>query len=651
MQNEKLSNDSVLRVGEVSGIDGRKVYITVDKNKNASDLLFDGRIIKNISVGSYIEIAKGFQSIIGKVDGEKLEKETIHQKSEEDSRYEVIDKNKRTLTVSLIGYIGYDGKYKGGIKELPLIGNEAYILTEEKIHKIHSLVKEDSGLYINIAKTDVEEIEINLPIDDIFNSHIALFGNTGSGKSNTLASLYQEMYKVMDGYASDSFQKNCKFLLFDFNGEYASDDCITENKKVYNLSTRTAAGGEKLILKEKDLLDIETFSILVEATEKTQKPFLKRALRFYHYISEQDDAFMCFKNILKKAIKDTLQVADIDLGKKLLDYLINIIAFYEDVTDLLDDIRPHQKSFVHKSTGTFLDSSPETIVETNLYKAADKMEKKSIITLLEKFEIVLHLQLIKDLYQYKVQNDHIYPVINRIKAKKNDICKIFETANDKDIWQGTNFIVINLHDVNLDMKKTIPLLISKKLYNEHKKEDNKKSLNVIVDEAHNILSKASFRETEEWKDYRLETFEEIIKEGRKYGVFMTISSQRPNDTSETIISQAHNYFIHQLINHKDLLTISNAVSYIDKITEESIPTLPVGTCIFSGIATPMPLKMKIDELPDENKPESKTLKFCNLIKPKNLTTTLSNSTARKAAKEEPLQVETEEANSKDEQRQ
>ena len=131
----------------------------------------------------------------------------------------------------------------------------------------------------------------------------------------------------------------------------------------------------------------------------------------------------------------------------------------------------------------------------------------------------------------------------------------------------------------------------------------------IIDEAHNILSRISFRETEDWKDYRLETFEEIIKEGRKFGVFVTIASQRPNDISETIISQAHNYFIHQLINQRDLQTIGNAVSYIDKITEESIHTLPVGTCIFSGIATPMPLKLKIEELPDEQKPDSHTLQF------------------------------------------
>lgn len=186
-----------------------------------------------------------------------------------------------------------------------------------------------------------------------------------------------------------------------------------------------------------------------------------------------------------------------------------------------------------------------------------------------------------------------------------------------DLWDSSNIVIVNMHDLNIDMKKTVPLLLAKHIYNNHKRlnrKRNEKSLSIIIDEAHNILSKQSFREKEDWKDYRLETFEEIIKEGRKFGVFVTISSQRPNDISETIISQAHNYFIHQLINQRDLQTIGNAVSYIDKVTEESIPTLPVGTCIFSGIATPMPLKIKIDELPDDEKPDSKTLKFSDITK-------------------------------------
>jgi len=623
MTNDILSQSAILRIGEVSGIDGRKVYITVDKNKNSSDLLFEGKIIKNISVGSYIEIHKGFQSIIGKVDAEKLEKETLHQKSEKDSRYEIIDKNKRTLTVSLIGHIGYDGKYKGGIKELPLIGNEAYILTEEKVHKIHSLIKDKSPLYINIALTDIEEIDISLPIDGIFNSHIAIFGNTGSGKSNTLASLYQEMYQVMSNHNGETFREQCRFLLFDFNGEYAGDDCITKNKKVYNLSTSKDDDELKIQIRGTDLLEIETFSILVEATEKTQKPFLKRTLRLYKRVQAKDSPFNYFKGILKNQLTDILRMTNKDISFKLLDYIIDIISSYfvnsetreDDIKHLTEDLDFHNqsKSFFIKNTDIYFYSAPDRVTETNIYKSINDLADANL-ALLDDFINYLHLQLIIDLYHYKVQNDHIYPVINRIRAKQNDISKIFKPIDaNSDIWQGNNFVVINLLDVNLDMKKTIPLLIAKTVYNEHKQEHNQKTLNIIVDEAHNILSKESFRETEEWKDYRLETFEELIKEGRKFGVFMTIASQRPNDISETIISQAHNYFIHQLINHKDLLAISNAVSYIDKITEESIPTLPVGTCIFSGIATPMPLKLKVHELLDKNKPQSKTLQFSDLL--------------------------------------
>lgn len=69
---------------------------------------------------------------------------------------------------------------------------------------------------------------------------------------------------------------------------------------------------------------------------------------------------------------------------------------------------------------------------------------------------------------------------------------------------------------------------------------------LIIDEAHNILSERSNREAETWKDYRLETFEEIVKEGRKFGFYLTVYSQRASDISPTIVSQPHNFFLHLL---------------------------------------------------------------------------------------------------------
>jgi hypothetical protein len=226
------------------------------------------------------------------------------------------------------------------------------------------------------------------------------------------------------------------------------------------------------------------------------------------------------------------------------------------------------------------------------------------------------VQLIDDLLYDRVTNEHVKPVLGKLKQKKKHIEKVINFEGG-DMWDGKNFVVISLDKVNLDIKKLLPLLVAKAVYGEKKKSRGNESLNIIIDEAHNILSNESFRETEAWKDHRLETFEEIIKEGRKFGTFLTISSQRPNDISNTITSQAHNYFIHRLVNERDLHSISKAVSYIDRITEESIPTLPTGVCIFSGVSTQIPLKLKINELDKDYQPNSTTFKFFSNLNKEN----------------------------------
>src|SRR5579864_465429 len=103
----KLTQDAVLRIGEVTGVDGRKIYVLVDKNKNLSDMFFDGDILRNISVNSYIEIRKGFLSLIGRVEGEKIQEDYA---GSADEGFEAVNRNKRVLTVALTGYIDERGK-------------------------------------------------------------------------------------------------------------------------------------------------------------------------------------------------------------------------------------------------------------------------------------------------------------------------------------------------------------------------------------------------------------------------------------------------------------------------------------------------------------------------------------------------------------
>lgn len=365
-------------------------------------------------------------------------------------------------------------------------------------------------------------------------------------------------------------------------------------------------------------MNLEILSTISDATEKTQKPFLKRTLRLIADVNEAKSPLNYYKGIIRDLITRALQVSDKQLASQTMDYFREIVPQSRNQNgvpvDIASDIDWHNisKAYYTKAIGTtkMLDQNPDLIPNTIIYKNVANINDFST-NILSYVVDFLYVQLINDLLTNRAQNEHISPAINKLKSKRDDIEKIFDT-NGGTFWKR-NFVVINLNDVNLEMKKTVPLLLAKRVYAEQKLDAEEKSLSIIIDEAHNILSRESFREEEGWKDYRLETFEEIIKEGRKFGVFVTISSQRPSDISPTITSQAHNYFIHRLINQKDLETIASAVSYIDKITEESIPTLPTGTCIFSGVASQMPLKINVEELEQTAKPKSHTRKFKDLV--------------------------------------
>src|SRR6266566_866374 len=110
----------------------------------------------------------------------------------------------------------------------------------------------------------------------------------------------------------------------------------------------------------------------------------------------------------------------------------------------------------------------------------------------------------------------------------------------------------------------------------------------------------------------------LRKSSKKDGSSASLSrspASVPTTSRQRLQSQAHNYFIHRLINERDLNTIGSAVSYIDRVTEESIPTLPTGTCIFSGIASQMPLKLTVRTLAVHEQPRSATRAFNDMVPP------------------------------------
>jgi len=604
--NSQLQKHSIFRVGEVYSVNGREVCIKVDKNKNLSHLLYKGEVIKNVSVGSYLKILKGFICLVAKVESENIKENyalnsDYHNKNEEINRF---------LTIKLIGYFEND-EYHKGVKELPLIGNECLLMDNDEFSLIHKFAK-DGELTLQLGHLMTENnVPIEIGINKLFSSHIGIFGNTGSGKSYTLANIYKKLFEKV-GH-NEKFKKNAKFLLFDFNGEYSGPNVITSEKKVYKLTTRND-NRDKIPLNHKDLLTPQILYILSSATEKTQQPFIQRTLKLYSHIHDDkptiEEALTHFRNLMRIQLKSILLIKDPQKSRQLFDYASNIL-FGDNYNDIEEGITCDLDLY---TTGSYKIKYGDYIDNKNINTKFEDIHMSELINnykfsddFIKNLISFLYLEIIIDVLQNRANNEHIIPAINKLKGVMLYFSKVFTISDSDDFWKGNNLVVLDLNMVRTDIKKLIPLLLSSKLYNEQKENKEpvlSKSLNIIIDEAHNVLSYESMRESESWKDFRLETFEEIIKEGRKFGVFLTIASQRPSDISSTIISQLHNYFIHRLINNKDLEMIEKTVSYLDKLSVESLPILPVGACILSGVIADLPIIIQIEKLDDSHRPQS-----------------------------------------------
>lgn len=192
---------SSLRIGTVTAVRGRRIEITVDVDKNDSSLIFQGEIISNVSIDSFLVVRRGYTHLVVQVEEEEL----IENKAWENSGYQRdVDRNTRILKTILLGEFETDTSvspfqthFVSGSQTSPLIGNIAYLASAEQASKIYvSTSKPDTQITIGRLASD-SSIPISLDINAIFASHIGIFGNTGSGKSHSLCQLYTQLFESL----------------------------------------------------------------------------------------------------------------------------------------------------------------------------------------------------------------------------------------------------------------------------------------------------------------------------------------------------------------------------------------------------------------------------------------------------------------------
>lgn len=630
---KKMMNKNL---GVIVSVDGSISQVGMYKLSNDPQILWQGELLNGPKVGALLTILQNDIKIIAKVINEKIIDQQNSVKSEEfDNRYRKNSVN-RIVSLKTQGIIE-DNQFKVTSSYVPMIGNEVTITSKEDIDLIYGVKKDDP--VISIGKTIFENKRLNIPINELFASHIGIFGNTGSGKSNTLHKLYLNLFnsKYKDGIFAKS-----KFFIFDFNGEYRGDHIFgldKSHRKIINLNTHTNNESAKVLIDKDTFLDSDILTMLFDAKSGTQAPFLLRALKRYKTINNDNEKIARLEvGLLKTLLSDfkhttpNIEEQWIDVFEKYLYKYVNNctkgIKTKNKLNDLSNLVKVHSTSNISSKNTIYFKSGKDSffykgesfsVLAVTFFTELIEIIKYCLDQCNEfaKLKIFLAFQMIYVTAWNNKMSEYLGPLFNRILNVLDSLEKTIEVS---DMVTCTNFYrpvnIISFVQCDLTTKRIIPMLIAKMLYNQQKAKvisDNgvKTTTHLIIDEAHNILGSVKSK-SDFWQNKRLSAFEEIIKEGRKFGFFLTIASQRPADISPTIMSQLHNFFVHRLVNDKDLAMVENTMPTLDKTAFDMIPSLGQGEAVLTGKAFPISIFTKIDHEAKDFRPKSDDVILTNI---------------------------------------
>ena len=530
-------------------------------------------------INSFLKTKVGLDTIICQVIGEFSEE--INGKV-----------NSHSLELNVKGHFE-NGKFIQGLRMLPIVSATVFLLDKDDYERIYNSYSENV-ITIGIDLFDPNK-KISIDANLLIPSHIGVFGNTGSGKSNTLVKILHEYEKLT--FAKKTKKSKC--LIFDLNNEYSNDAIVEKEKKqIYDLRTRND-GGNKIPLNISSLTE-DNFIVLMNASEKTQVPAIKNAYRWAFANDHESRTESYYLNQIKSFLKN---------GQRYLFYSMrhNLPEYFSG----LDNFKYHSTNNIfYYDNGT----GSSNYIYANNTPAFDEVMNDIKIKLpndhLGRFMFELYFSVAQE-NENGVQLDFMMPLISRANKLIKDFQKVFDfsvTSTDRNIiFNDKNFCVVQLGNVNRDMKEIVPSLIANHVFDSlaRTKDENGRviqTINIVVDEAHNIL----YEESGQSNSHKnvLEVFEQIVKEGRKFGCYLMVSSQRPSDISPTIISQLHNYFIHKLVNPSDIQRIGKAVAYLDEDSLNFLTVMAAGECIVSGTAFQMPSFVYVNQADSKYRPNS-----------------------------------------------
>ncbi len=560
-----------------------------------------------------------------------------------------------------------------GVQSFPSVGDSVILPTRDQTIAIVTGQGKDSRVPLGICPI-AHDAPIAVDPDKLLGRHLAVLGNTGSGKSCTLAALVrsavesaQASIKKLENQEGEEEAQNgqdnpnARFIILDPNGEYSK--CFQDlgaGCRVFQVSPLTNTDATEFTLPAW-MWNSSEWAVVAQAAPRAQRPLLQEALR---NLRSNKQITLTIENRLMARCKSLKSYLLQFAGTGASGFPSNnncgqqLSRFIEDITSycatLTGDIEAKTKRAAAAITqvvdsrkwtsggrigfNDFGDNDLNTVNQwiDNIFQGFPQGEDG--VTVNEDSPLPFDPQVLAEHLESLAMQEggstsqFISTLTMRIKGimsnpRMNGVINPDSSVSLKD-WLdlhigsdgGTNgpVAVIDLSLVPYEILHLV-IAVSSRLILEslqrYRKLNNKNLPTVLVlEEAHTFVAKRLPHgdEIPSPADMCRGIFERVAREGRKFGLGLVLSSQRPSELSETVLSQCNSFLLHRITNDRDQELISRLVPDNARGLLRELPSLPTRHCILLGIASKVPALVEVKHLEDGQRPESDDPDFWNV---------------------------------------
>lgn len=658
MSRTPIENQTELRIGVVEFIAPNEFKVQLDIEAPEGIAANTGIPREFPRINSYVLIPNEVGYIVSQVEWIAIEKSPFpKRKGYQD--YGLIDLPFpiRIMKTAPLGILKSDlnnnYKFQRGVHTFPSIGSPVLIPTDKQLR---SIIESGENRRIYIGNSPLAaNAKVMIDPDRLFGRHLAVLGNTGSGKSCTVAGLiHWSIVEAKKELLEGQNEVNARFVILDPNGEYSK--AFREQAKILTVG----GDGENNLDVPLWLWNSAEWSAFTQASAKAQLPLLKRALRAMrneeYEISESID-------IKIKKVLGTILISlkhDFSKGNPWTDFpkpknfynkLCKWLESFKDLRNQLDTNDRRLDELIIKFTGfkesrtgqhpTFEASVEE--IENLIYKLETAYANfgGSHHELLPKHEDIpipfpgnIFMEYLKTLAQESGSEQYLEFLITRIRTMLSD-SKMNSIIGDQititlDKWlekylgkdDKTSITIIDLSFVPIEIIHIITAVISRIIFEAlqryRKLTGNILPSVIVMEEAHSYIKKYSEGNEYNANAICTKVFEKISREGRKFGLSLVLSSQRPSELSQTVLSQCNSFILHRINNDKDQELVSKLLPDSFRGLLKELPTLPTQQAILLGWASELPILVKIRDLEENFRPKSDDPDFWNVWIRKNV---------------------------------